>query len=468
MRIISNIEISENSIREFLRVLIPKWEKSQIKINYEELEENSKISVEVEVEGLKKKYTYNKYRNIEDQHIIIIKSSLLKLSNSISPWGGLIGVRPTKVLKRLENLGYEINDIKILLDELYLLSKDKTKLLIDIYMKSKKMLNRNATSLYIGIPFCPTKCIYCSFASFEIRSPVGERYYRGFVETLLKEIELVGSIIRKNRLNIESIYIGGGTPSTLDERSLEEILKKIDQYIEKENIKEYTFEAGREDTITYKKLELLKEYGVNRVSLNPQTFNSKTLATINRKFNLENFDKCYNWMKDFNFIINMDLIIGLPGENENDVLETLEKIKKYNIENLTIHNLAIKKSSPLYREINKKTNAMNQEMIENKIKETIDFLQMKPYYIYRQKNSAKWGENLGYSKEGYESIFNMEMIEENQNTIGIGGGAITKKINFSTENRDNVVRVINPKEPATYIDEMEKRHKEKEILFNEN
>jgi oxygen-independent coproporphyrinogen-3 oxidase len=318
----------------------------------------------------------------------------------------------------------------------------------------------------VGIPFCPTKCKYCSFASYEIGSAVGDRFYNGFVTTLLEEIELTGELIRDNEMRVESIYIGGGTPSTLSEEDLERVLVSLRENIPFENVREFTFEAGREDSITDKKLEIAKSFGVDRVSLNPQTFNEVTLKNLNRAFNRENFDRCYKKIKELGFIINMDLILGLPGEGEKDISATIDEIRKYDIENLTIHSLALKKASHLYKEEDLEITDLDRERVEGKIKELLIEKDMHPYYLYRQKNSANWGENVGYSKLGFESIFNIEMIEENQSTIGLGGGAITKKITREDSNRDNVERVINPKDPATYIREMRERFNEKVKLFS--
>lgn len=464
MKIESNFEIGENSIKEFIRVLIPEAVEKDIFANY--IEEKEHLILQLEIEGLKETFKYSNFQNkLEDLKIVILKSSLLKIYKKELSWGGLIGVRPTKVIKKLMGLQFSFSEIKVILKDLYLVSDEKIELLMNIFLKEIEIMNSKAYSIYIGIPFCPTKCRYCSFASFEINSPVGERFYKGFVETLLEEIELTGKLINDKKMRVESIYIGGGTPSTLKEDDLEKILIHIDKFIDKTNLKEFTFEAGREDSITYKKLELAKAYGVDRVSLNPQTFNSETLKNINRDFNLENFNLCYEWMKELGFIINMDLILGLPKESEDDIIRTLETIKGYDIENLTIHSLALKKSSPLYKDTDSKVSDLSRERVEMKIAEVLRGKEMEAYYIYRQKNSVEWGENVGYAKKGFESIFNIEMIEENQSTIGLGGGAITKKIDQGNINRTEVTRVINPKEPATYIREMRERFEEKVELF---
>lgn len=465
MYIKSNIEISEGSVKEFVRVLIPEAMEKKIELEYETTNEN--IVVKIKTDGKSAEYSYNNYESkIEDEKIILAKTSLLRIYGKEYSWGGLIGVRPTKVIKRLLLLGYSEKESIDILKEIYLVSEEKAQLLLKIFLKEKTLMNREAYSIYIGIPFCPSKCRYCSFASFELGSPVGERYYKPFVETLLEEIKLTGELIKENGYKIESIYIGGGTPSTLTEKDLEKVLKALELHIDKTHIKEFTFEAGREDSITDRKLEIAKEYGVDRVSLNPQTFKLETLENLNRKFNRENFDRCYKKIKELGFILNMDLILGLPGEKEEDILKSLEEIKKYDIENLTIHSLALKKASTLFKDEDGKITDLEREHIEEGIKKLVFEKNLFPYYMYRQKNSAHWGENIGYSKEGFESIFNIEMIEENQSTIGLGGGAITKKITEIDPFTDEIKRLVNPKEPATYIREMKERFNEKLKLFS--
>ena len=188
----------------------------------------------------------------------------------------------------------------------------------------------------------PTKCKYCSFASYEIGSGVG-RYYNDFVKTLLDEIELTGKFLREENFKISSLYIGGGTPSTLTEKDLEDVLRAVNTHIDMSDVREFTFEAGREDTLTDEKLEIAKKYGVDRISLNPQTFKVETLRKVNRKFDRENFEKYFKKAKELGFIVNMDIIVGLPDETTEDILYTLGELEKFDIENLTIHTLAFKR-----------------------------------------------------------------------------------------------------------------------------
>lgn len=462
MLINSDFEINIRSIEEFARVMVPEALDKTMNLSMKET--SNTIEITMEIDGRKGNFIYaNQEDKIDEQKQTMVKILLLKVYEKKYSWGGLMGVRPTKVLRRLLSLGYSYKEAEEMLRNFYIVSDEKIELLINTVRKEMEFLNREYINLYIGIPFCPTKCKYCSFASYEISGGVG-RYYKGFVETLLKEIEMAGKFLKDEGYKIESIYIGGGTPSTLTEDDLEKVLKKINENIDMSYLKEFTFEAGREDSLTEKKLELVKKYGADRISLNPQTFNENTLKKVNRNFNRENFDRYFRIAKEMNFIINMDLIIGLPDENTEDVLYTLNELEKYDIENLTIHSLAFKRASKLFKE-DKNRKELDREIIEKRIKELIEKKQMKPYYMYRQKNIMEWGENVGYVKEGKESVFNIEMIEENQSTMGLGGGAITKIVVEETEFRDYIERIINPKDPALYIKEMKERMESKYKLF---
>ena len=462
MLINSDFEINISSIEEFARVMVPEALDKTMNLTMKETSDT--IEIDMEIDGRKGNFIYaNQEDKIDEQKQTMVKILLLKVYNKEYSWGGLMGVRPTKVLRRLLSLGYSYEQAEDMLRDFYIVSNEKIELLIDTVKKELEFLNREYINLYIGVPFCPTKCKYCSFASYEINGGVG-RYYKGFVETLLEEIEMAGKFLKDEGYKIESIYIGGGTPSTLTEEDLEKVLRKVNENIDMTYLKEFTFEAGREDSLTEKKLELVKQYGADRISLNPQTFNEETLRKVNRNFNRENFDKYFKIAKEMGFIINMDLIIGLPDETTEDVLHTLNEVEKYDIENLTVHSLAFKRASKLFKE-DKIRKELDREIIEKRIRELTEKKQMKPYYMYRQKNIMEWGENVGYAKEGKESVFNIEMIEENQSTMGLGGGAITKIVIEETEFRDYIERIINPKDPALYIKEMKERMESKYKLF---
>ena len=463
MEIRLDFEAKENTIYEFKKVLLPEENIDILEVKTIE-ETKDYISLELSCGTRKKIFTLKNYTDkMVDQKTVMVKAGLLLLFNKIYPWGALVGVRPTKLIRRYLIMGYTYDEIDEILEKLYFVFPEKRKLLIEVVKKENEYLNPKGVNMYVGIPYCPTRCKYCSFASYEINSKLGN-YYDEFVKTLIEEIRLTGEMLKDKDVKIESLYFGGGTPSILKEKDLKNILEELYKNIDLSYLKEFTFEAGREDTLTKEKLEILKEMKVDRVSLNPQTFNEKVLKELNRNFDKKHFDEMFREIKKLGFVVNMDFIIGLPGESVEDILNTFETVKGYDIDNLTIHFLAIKNGSTLIKNKYRITEIENQR-IEDKIREVVEEKNLKPYYLYRQKNSMNWGENLGYSIEGKESIFNIEMIEENQSTIGLGGGAISKKVEMIDETRFSIVRYINPKDPYMYICELKDRMKQKEELF---
>lgn len=460
----TNVEINLRSIEEFTRIMA--FELLEDKILFDIQKEENLIKIKVSSENLNKntEFSYIDLENkIEDQILTMCKISLLKLLNKNYAWGSLMGVRPTKVLRRLLINGCDYKEARKILKDFYLVTDDKINLMETVVKKELELLDKEHINLYLGIPFCPTKCKYCSFASYEIGGGVG-KFYNDFVEALLKEIQIIGDFLKTYNKKVSSIYFGGGTPSTLTEIDLERVLKKLLENIDMSDVKEFTFEAGREDSLNIEKLEIMKKYSVDRISLNPQSFNLETLKRVNRRFNRENFDLIFNEAKKLGFIINMDLIIGLPEETTEEILDTLAQLNAYDIDNLTIHCLAFKRASKLFKE-SQERNSIDRALIEEHIQEIVKEKEMKPYYMYRQKNIIEWGENIGYSKEGKESIFNIEMIEENQNTMALGGGGISKIVIEERNGIDYIERYVNPKDPALYIRELDKRCKEKIEMF---
>lgn len=460
----TNVKINLRSIEEFTRVMAS--ELLEDKILFDIQREENLIKIKVSSENLNKntEFSYIDLENkIEDQILTMCKISLLKLLDKNYAWGSLMGVRPTKVLRRLLINGCDYEEARKILKDFYLVTDDKISLMETVVKKELELLDKEHINLYVGIPFCPTKCKYCSFASYEIGGGVG-RFYNDFVDALLKEIQIIGDFLKTYNKKVSSIYFGGGTPSTLAEIDLERVLKKLLENIDMSDVKEFTFEAGREDSLNIEKLEIMKKYSVDRISLNPQSFNLETLKRVNRRFDRENFDLIFKEAKKLGFIINMDLIIGLPEETTEEILDTLKQLNAYDIDNLTIHCLAFKRASKLFKE-SQERNSIDRALIEEHIQEIVKEKEMKPYYMYRQKNIIEWGENIGYSKEGKESIFNIEMIEENQNTMALGGGGISKIVIEERNGIDYIERYVNPKDPALYIRELDKRCKEKIEMF---
>ena len=449
---------SKTAFVDFIKIMIPEAEGVKFSA-VTKVESEEKIELEIEGNG-KKLVIINKNYNefVDEQKVVMFKTGIMKMYGKNPRWGSLIGVRPTKLLLKMAAKGAEFNCAREILAELYMVSEDKIKLLESVVKTEMKYLNKSGVNVYIGVPYCPTRCSYCSFASYEKKGKHKEAYEE-FVIKLLEEIESTGKFAKEKEIKIESIYIGGGTPTVLSEDELDKVLNKTAESFEIEKLKEFTVEAGRVDTITNKKLEILKKYGVTRISLNPQTFKSKTLENIGRNYNWEKFKEYNNRAKELGFIVNMDLIAGLPDETTEDIVNTLDELKKYNPDNFTVHMLAIKRGSKLIEKGHTPV-IVDYDIIEKKIENTAEELKMKPYYMYRQKNSIDEGENRGYSVEGKESLFNIEMIEENQNTLGIGGGAISKIITDK-----EIIRVINPKDPIQYVKEFEERMKKKFDMF---
>lgn len=402
---------------------------------------------------------------LKDKKRVIKKAiyiALNKLTGYSCPWGMLTGIRPAKTVNELIDTGKSKDDIFTYLTEKYLVTKSKATLAIDVALAERKILNeteKNDISIYIGIPFCPTRCLYCSFAAYPL--DIYRKKVDLYIDALLKEIQFIGSL--SGKFNITTIYIGGGTPTSLNEGQLEKLLKAIQDNFDINNLKEYTVEAGRPDTITREKLRIIKKYGVNRISINPQTMNQKTLDIIGRKHTVEEIKSAFNMAREEGHQnINMDIILGLPEEGVEDVTKTLEIIHNLNPESITVHTLAVKRASRLKENFDD-FNMTEAETIEKMLEISHDYankMNMKPYYMYRQKNMLGSFENLGYAKEGTECIYNIEIMEEKQIILGAGAGSTTKLIDFETNRIDRIFNVKSVDDYINRIDEMIQRKKD--------
>ncbi|MEI8215573.1 MAG: coproporphyrinogen dehydrogenase HemZ [Eubacteriales bacterium] len=380
------------------------------------------------------------------------------------PWGTLTGIRPTKIVNELFNNEKSEDEVRRVLSEEYLLHMNKIDLLIATTMNQSninKSLQKNSISIYIGIPFCPSRCSYCSFTSYEINEDRSSRY----LQALFKEISHVSKAIVRKDIIVENIYIGGGTPTSLSNRQFQELLQYIDSSFDLKKLKEFTVEAGRPDTINQIKLDSLVMKHCNRISINPQSMNEKTLIEIGRKHTVEEFTKAYALIKETGIkAVNMDLIAGLPNENIDDFKYTVEKVAELCPENITIHNLAIKRAARLKDNICKDESKLIKpielvEMIESSYSIMLKNSYL-PYYLYRQKDMLGNLENIGYSKKGYESIYNVRIMEENQTIIALGAGGVSK-IYYPEENR--LERIPNVSNFQIYIDRIDEMIKRKNI-----
>jgi coproporphyrinogen dehydrogenase hemZ len=388
--------------------------------------------------------------------------NLLNLGNKKLPWGTLTGIRPTKIVMEMLENDMSLEDIKKHLKEVYLVSDKRIKLCTDTAKNEfnilKKIDYKNGYSLYIGIPFCPTRCLYCSFTSYSIAQ--WKKDTDTYVEALCKELLAVSKMYEGKKL--QTIYMGGGTPTSLEGYQLSKILNVVKTNFDLSNLLELTVEAGRPDSITREKLEALKDVGVDRISINPQTMQQKTLDLIGRHHSIEDIYESYKLARDVGFEnINMDFIIGLNGETLEDVIDSFTKVRTFAPESITIHSLALKRAARLNTE--NKREIMDNDLILSMINTATDTcadLGLEPYYLYRQKNMAGNLENIGFSKPGKECLYNILIMEEKQTIIACGAGT-SSKIVFGD---GRIERIENVKDPKLYIERLDEMIMRKESM----
>lgn len=372
------------------------------------------------------------------------------------PWGSLTGIRPTKLYYELirENKGDYMKALNELMDD-FGVTYEKAMLVKDIIKNQNKIIkNDNLVDLYINIPFCPSKCYYCSFISLPIDKC--REKLEPYLDALIKEINATKELINRKSYLIKSIYIGGGTPTILSAEQLDRLLSVIDY-----NVDEFTVECGRPDTITKEKLDVLKSHGVTRISINPQTFCDKTLKEIGRSHTSKDILEAYKLAMNYDFVINMDLIAGLAHEKLPTFKKSVNKALEYFPDNITIHTLSIKRGSEL-KENNGDTSTVEevQKMIEYSHKTLID-AGYKPYYLYKQKNMIGNLENIGYFRNKL-SIFNIDSMEEFASIIACGANAISKRY-WSIPNK--IERWANVKNIDEYINRIDEMIMKKNELF---
>ena len=353
---------------------------------------------------------------------------LMKKFNSYVPWGILTGIRPVKIVHTLLDKNLSDEDIRENLKTNYLISDEKIDLALNIAKRERKFIypiDKNKISLYVSIPFCPTRCYYCSFPANPLKQ--FGHLKKDYIDKLIIEIKGLAKLLKETNKEIETLYIGGGTPTTLDAEEMDILIKALFKELDLSKIKEFTVEAGRPDTINREILECLKKNNVTRISINPQTMNQETLDKIGRGHSVEEIKEAFNLAREIGFDnINMDLILGLEGENVEMVRNTLEEIKKLSPESLTVHTLAIKRASKLKEKMDEYVLTQYEEMVKmiDLSMEYAKEMNLNPYYMYRQKQMLGNLENIGYAKEGYECIYNMQIMEEKQSNYALGAGSI--------------------------------------------
>lgn len=387
---------------------------------------------------------------------------LKRLSGRQPAWGSLTGIRPTRLYyQQLEN-GKTRGEARHTLQDLFDLSQEKIDLLDEILDAQQGLMDRRARAcdVYIGIPFCTTRCAYCSFSSGEIGDG---RLVEPYLAALLHEIEACAEMAREMGLHIRVGYIGGGTPSSLTTPQLDRLLAHVERHFGA--LAEFTVEAGRPDTLDAQKLRMLRDHPVTRISINPQTMNDETLRTIGRAHNAAQVKEAFAMARQAGFDnINMDLIAGLPGEDLHAMKHTLEEIRALAPESLTVHSLAIKRAANLNQQMDDYKSTIHHDMdaMHTAAQETAQTLGMEPYYLYRQKNIGGNLENVGYAKPGCECLYNILIMEEMTDIIAAGAGASTKLV-YHAENR--VERVENCKSVDDYINRFDEMLDRKRKAF---
>ncbi len=399
---------------------------------------------------------------LERKMALMMFDMLKAITGYTPPWGILTGVRPAKLMSNLCNNYGELWAVTYFTDELQV-SEEKTALALTVAKKESPIISESAPdsySLYVSVPFCPTRCSYCSFISHSNES--AKKLIPEYVEKLCLELEITGRIAREQKLKLESIYIGGGTPSVLTAEQLKKVTDTISNNFDVPSVKEYTIEAGRPDSTTKEKLEVMKNCGCTRISINPQTFNDEVLREIGRNHTSQMTLDCFSDAREVGFDnINTDLIAGLPTDTLSSYEKTLDKAIELSPENITVHTLALKRSSNIVTESRKTNSGIIASEMLSLTQKRLTEAGYVPYYMYRQSKCLGNLENVGWAKEGYEGLYNVYMMEECHTVLAVGAGAVIK---LKAPTGNEIERIFNYKYPYEYISGFDEIIRRKEYI----
>lgn len=397
----------------------------------------------------------------------LIKKSVFKTCRKISampaPWGISTGIRPAKTARQMLDEGVADEEIIAFMENEQWISPEKAELSLKVAKSERKTLSgikKNGVSLYVGIPFCPSRCAYCSFISQAVKH--NEKFVVPYADALLLEMRHCGEIVKKLGLEVETVYFGGGTPTAIAPDLLGKLIDGVKHEFDLSACREFTVEAGRPDTFSEEMLETLAKKGVDRISINPQTMHQKTLDAIGRRHSVEDTVRAFEMAHKFNkFSINADLIAGLPDETAEDFKETLRTLCALSPDAVTVHTMYMKRAAKLIDDFEKYRFAAG---VNQMCDFALNFLGEKgymPYYMYKQKNTLGNLENVGYAKKGHESLYNVYIMEEVQSIIAMGGGASSKIVMG-----DRIERIFNPKDAADYINRIDEIKAKKNIILD--
>lgn len=418
-------------------------------------EVSDKITISVNIGSFNKSETAVRKLTDDDNELVsaqLLYKLLCDFTGLTQPWGILTGVRPVKLLRKLAEESNEEQAVKKFLNDFFV-SNEKTALSRETEHNERKILELSrpeSFSLYVGIPFCPSRCSYCSFVMASIER--AEKLIEPYTKLLCEEIKRTAEIANKLGLRLETVYFGGGTPTTLSAEQLDTVLRAVNKSFDMSTCREFTVEAGRPDTIDIAKLFALKENKVDRISINPQTTNDEVLKTIGRKHTAQQFFDAFELARKCGFDnINTDLIAGLPTDTPESFKNSLDSIVRLNAECITVHTLCMKRASRLTTEgvtldLQQARDARKMLAYTQNILGQNEYI---PYYMYRQSRMVGNLENVGWSKRGFESLYNVYVMDETHTILACGSGGVTK---LKRNNPDYLERIFNFKYPYEYID----------------
>ena len=387
----------------------------------------------------------------------------IQLLPALPAWGALAGVRPTKITTKHMLEGGTPKSAEQLLKDVYYVTPERRKLAVDCSVSTVKaagLLDKNDVSLYVGIPFCPTRCTYCSFVS----RTVGKKteLLTPYLNAFLKEIEISGSLLAQSGKRVRTVYIGGGTPTTLSTPQMISLLDAIREHFDLSRCIEFTVEGGRPDTLDAEKLRAIHDHGADRMSINPQTMEDHVLRACGRPHRASDVVRAYREAEEAGFqAINMDLIAGLPDDSIDGFKRSLDAVAALHPANITVHTLALKKGADLFEKRVSLPSAEDVTEMVTYANQTLSGLSYKPYYLYRQKYMSGSFENVGWSREGLDCLYNIYMMEELHTILSLGGGGMNK-VNLPG---GRLERFHNPKFPEQYIEMLDDVLKQKEKMF---
>lgn len=426
--------------------------------------EGDEITVKAKIDG---KYAEAK-RTAENDHArnmeLAVFGVLTEILSIRPKWGVLTGIRPVKLAMQLHDMGLSEEEIRKKLKEERLVSDEKLDLLLTTMeheLEIRASSRPNSVSLYISIPFCPSRCSYCTFTSHSVEKAA--KLIPQYVELLCDELKDIAVLIDEIGLHLETVYMGGGTPTVLTAKQLDRVLSTVNESFDMTGVRELTVEAGRPDTITAEKLAVLKKNGVGRISINPQTMDDEVLAAIGRKHTAEDVKNAFALAKTFGFdSINMDLISGLPGDNMEKFRKTIAEVIAMNPDNITLHTLTVKHGAnlaPMAQSVFAATADAMNEYAYGEFAKAGYF----PYYLYRQKGTVDNLENVGFCKPGKEGIYNIFIMDETHTVLSAGAGGVTK---MKAPYNKKIERIFNFKYPYEYIERFELMNERKEQVRN--